>query len=148
MRVSRAALAAETGRPPVRPRRQLIDGIRSRVRTGVPWRDVPVEYGPWNRVHDLFRRWQRNGTCYRVLPQLQSPADAKGAITGDLSVDSTLCRAHQHEAGAVSRVTRRRKHRAASSPNLVLTGWDARTAGSRPNCTWPSSRAESPCRSW
>ncbi|WP_436841248.1 transposase [Streptomyces niveus] len=32
-------------RPPVWPRRQLIDGIRFRVRTGVPWRDVPVEYG-------------------------------------------------------------------------------------------------------
>ncbi|MEV4740291.1 transposase, partial [Streptomyces sp. NPDC049555] len=40
-------------------RRQLIDGIRFRVRTGVPWRDVPVEYGPWARIHDLFRRWQR-----------------------------------------------------------------------------------------
>ncbi|MFJ8664143.1 transposase [Streptomyces sp. NPDC093795] len=29
------------GRPPVWPRRQLINGIRFRVRTGVPWRDVP-----------------------------------------------------------------------------------------------------------
>ncbi|MET9478592.1 transposase [Streptomyces sp. NPDC002922] len=29
------------GRPPVWSRRQLIDGIRFRVRTGVPWRDVP-----------------------------------------------------------------------------------------------------------
>ncbi|MGW1230057.1 transposase [Streptomyces sp. NPDC002530] len=28
----------------------------------MPWRDVPVEYGPWNRVYGLFRRWQRNGT--------------------------------------------------------------------------------------
>ncbi|MFF8096263.1 transposase [Streptomyces sp. NPDC016675] len=37
------------GRPPVWPRRRLIDGIRFRVRTGVPWRDVPVEYGPWGR---------------------------------------------------------------------------------------------------
>nr|WP_318658294.1 transposase [Streptomyces triticiradicis] len=38
--------------------RTVIDGIRFRVRTGVPWRDVPVEYGPWGRVYDLFRRWQ------------------------------------------------------------------------------------------
>ncbi|MFF2999499.1 transposase [Streptomyces sp. NPDC057950] len=35
----------KAGRPPVWLRRQLIDGIRFRVRTGVPWRDVPVEYG-------------------------------------------------------------------------------------------------------
>ncbi|MEU8718666.1 transposase, partial [Streptomyces sp. NPDC048663] len=68
---------ARAGRPPVWPRRQLIDGIRFRVRTGVPWRDVPVEYGPWSRIYDLFRRWQRNGTWQRVLTRLQSLADAK-----------------------------------------------------------------------
>ena len=69
----------KAGRPPVWPRRQLIDGIRFRVRTGVPWRDVPVEYGPWGRVYDLFRRWQRDGTWHRIFTQLQSLADAKGA---------------------------------------------------------------------
>lgn len=35
--------------PPVWPRRRLIDCVRFRVRTGVPWRDVPIEYGPWGR---------------------------------------------------------------------------------------------------
>ncbi|MEV6147375.1 IS5 family transposase [Streptomyces sp. NPDC051992] len=89
-----------TVQPPVWPRRQLIDGIRFRVRTGVPWRDVPVEYGPWGRVYDLFRRWQRDGTWHGVLTRLQFLADAKGAITWDLGVDSTVCRAHQHAAGA------------------------------------------------
>ncbi|MDX3490344.1 IS5 family transposase [Streptomyces sp. ID05-18] len=91
---------AKAGRPPVCPRRQLTDGIRFRVRTGVPWRDVPVGYGPWRRVYGLFRRWQRNGTWQRILTRLQSLADAKGAIVWDLSVDSTVCRAHQHAAGA------------------------------------------------
>ncbi|MDX3233063.1 IS5 family transposase [Streptomyces sp. ME19-01-6] len=94
---------AKAGRPPVWPRRQLIDGIRFRVRTGVPWRDVPVEYGPWARVYDLFRRWQRDGTWHRVLTQLQSLPDAEGAVRWDLSVDSTVCRAHQHAAGAQRR---------------------------------------------
>nr|WP_234362393.1 transposase [Streptomyces sp. IMTB 1903] len=83
--------------------RQLIDGIRARVRTAVPWRDVPAEHGPWNRVHDLFRRCRRNGTWHRILTRLQSPADAKGAITWDLTVDSAVCRAHQHAAGARKR---------------------------------------------
>ncbi|MDP5316324.1 transposase [Streptomyces poriferorum] len=44
----------KAGRPPVWPLRQLINGIRFRVRNGVPWRDVPVECGPWGRVYDLF----------------------------------------------------------------------------------------------
>ncbi|MET9209083.1 IS5 family transposase [Streptomyces bacillaris] len=62
--------------------------------------DVPVKYGPWGRVYDLFRRWQRTGTWHRIMTRLQPLADAKGAITWDLSVDSTVCRAHQHAAGA------------------------------------------------
>ncbi|WSE95965.1 transposase [[Kitasatospora] papulosa] len=33
------------GRPPTWPRRQLIDGIRFRVRTGIPWRDMPRSTG-------------------------------------------------------------------------------------------------------
>ncbi|MFJ6407075.1 transposase [Streptomyces hydrogenans] len=90
----------EGGTPPVWPRWRLIDGKRFRVRTRVPWRDVPVEYGPWGRVHDLFRRWQRNGTWQRILTRLPSLADAAGAITWDLSVDSTVCPAHRHAAGA------------------------------------------------
>uniref|UniRef100_UPI003570A8A7 transposase n=1 Tax=Streptomyces parvus TaxID=66428 RepID=UPI003570A8A7 len=34
------------------------------------------------------------------FPRPQSLADAKSAIVWDLSVDSTVCRAHQHAAGA------------------------------------------------
>ncbi|MFF9476900.1 hypothetical protein ACF1E9_30315 [Streptomyces roseolus] len=39
-----------------------------------------LEYGPWNRLSDLFRRRPRNGTCHRILTGLQTLADAKGAI--------------------------------------------------------------------
>lgn len=66
----------------------------------MPWRDLPAEYGRWSRVYDLFRRWQRNGTWHRILTRLQTLADAKGTIVWDLNVDSTVCRAHQHAAGA------------------------------------------------
>ncbi|WP_374196338.1 IS5 family transposase [Streptomyces sp. ISL-10] len=79
------------GRPQVWTRRQLIDGMRWRTRTGTPWRDVPERYGPWDRVYDLFRRWQRDGTWARILTQLQAEADAKGLITRDVNVDSTVC---------------------------------------------------------
>lgn len=81
-------------------RRRLVDGVRWRVRTGAPWRDVPPEYGPWQTVYGLFRRWQRQGVWVRVLTLLQARADAAGLITWEVSVDSTVCRAHQHAAGA------------------------------------------------
>ncbi|MFG2776220.1 IS5 family transposase [Streptomyces sp. NPDC048350] len=103
------------GRPPRWTRRQLIDGIRFRVRTGIPWRDVPAEYGPWGRVYDLFRRWQRNGTWQQILAALQARADAKDLITWDINVDSTVCRAHQHAAGARKRGTCRRNRPAVAS---------------------------------
>ncbi|MFJ8855447.1 transposase [Streptomyces sp. NPDC102437] len=48
----------------------------------IPWRDAPVAYGPWGRIYDLFRRWQRNGTWQQILTRLQSLADAKAAVHG------------------------------------------------------------------
>ncbi|WP_398870857.1 IS5 family transposase [Streptomyces mirabilis] len=119
------------GRPPIWTRRQLIDGIRFRVRTGIPWRDVPDEYGPWARSYDLFRRWQRDGTWQRIFTALQTRADAKDLITWDLNVDSTVCRAHQHAAGARKRGTCRRSRPAESPPSLTITA-SGRSRGDSP----------------
>ncbi|MBT2393619.1 IS5 family transposase [Streptomyces sp. ISL-1] len=90
------------GRKP-RDRRQVFDGIWWRARTGSPWRDVPERYGPWETVYTLFRRWQIDGTWAKVLKKLQVEADAAGHIEWEVSVDSTVCRAHQHAAGARKR---------------------------------------------
>lgn len=95
--------AKKAGRPPAWTRRQLIDGIRWRTRAGTPWRDVPDRYGSWAAVYGLFRRWQRDGTWARLLTALQALADAAGRIVWDVSVDSTIARAHQHAAGARKR---------------------------------------------
>jgi hypothetical protein len=62
-------------------------------------RDVPAQYGPWQTVYGLFRRWQRNGTWRQILAGLQARADAAGLITWHVSVDSTIARAHQRAAG-------------------------------------------------
>ncbi len=117
------------GRPPVWTKRQLIDGIRWRVRAGAPWRDVPAEYGPWQTVYGLFRRWQRDGTWRQVLTGLQARADAAGLITWDVSVDSTVARAHQHAAGARKRGIFRPSRPAGWSPSRTITHWAALAAG-------------------
>ncbi|WUT81132.1 IS5 family transposase [Streptomyces melanogenes] len=90
------------GRKP-RDRRQCFDGIWWRARTGSPWRDVPERYGPWETAYTLFRRWQIDGTWSEILKRLQVKADAAGHIEWEVSVDSTVCRAHQHAAGARKR---------------------------------------------
>ncbi len=88
------------GRPRKWSRRQLIDGIRWRARVGAPWRDVPERYGHWQSIYELFRRWQRDRVWALIWSTLQAWADAAGLITWDVSVDSTVNRAHQHAAGA------------------------------------------------
>ncbi|MFR9781087.1 IS5 family transposase [Micromonospora sp. MS34] len=102
------------GRPSSWSRRQLIDGMRWRIRVGAPWRDLPPHYGSWSAVYALFRRWQRDGTWQKLLTALQALADAAGRITWDVSVDSTSARAHQHAAGARKRGICRPNHPAAS----------------------------------
>jgi len=91
---------SRNGRPPKWEKRQLIDGIRWRIRIGAPWRDVPAEYAPWPTVYGLFRRWQRDGTWDKILSALQADGDAQGRIAWTVSVDSMTSRAHQHAAGA------------------------------------------------
>jgi len=90
----------KSGRPSRWSKRQLIDAIRWRTRVGAPWRDVPAEYGPWQCAYWLFRRWQLDGVWAWILTALQSRADAAGLVTWDVSVDSTVARAHQHAGGA------------------------------------------------
>jgi transposase len=117
------------GRPPQWSRRQLIDGIRWRIRVGAPWRDVPERYGSWSAVYGLFRRWQRDGTWARVLAALQADADSAGRIVWDVSVDSTTARAHQHAAGARKRGICRPNRQVGYVPSRPITGWVAPVAG-------------------
>jgi transposase len=119
----------KVGRPPKWTKRQLIDGIRFRVRTGVPWRDLPARYGPWPTVYGLFRRWQRDGTWARIVTDLQARADAEGLIAWDVSVDSTVARAHQHAAGARKRGMSKWSRPAARVASRTITGSGARVAG-------------------
>jgi transposase len=138
----------KSGRPPTWSKRQLIDGIRWRTRVGSPWRDVPARYGPWQTIYGLFRRWQRDGTWARILTRLHARADAAGLITWDVSVDSTIARAHQHAAGARKRGICRRNHPAGmAGSSRPTTRWAAPVVAGPPRCTWAVSRAANRCRS-
>lgn len=83
-----------------RDRRQVINGILHRVRTGVQWRDLPESFGPWKTLYERHRLWSADGTWERLLQQVQAESDAVGEIDWAISVDSTVVRAHQHAAGA------------------------------------------------
>jgi transposase len=80
--------------------RRVINGILWKVRTGAPWRDLPERYGPWQTCYDRFVRWRRDGTWDRLLAHAQTKSDAVGEVIWEVSLDSTVARAHQHAAGA------------------------------------------------
>ncbi|MFD7705384.1 IS5 family transposase [Streptomyces caelestis] len=88
---------AVTGRPRVDDR-QVINGMIYKIRTGLPWRDLPDRYGPWQTVYTRFRRYALSGVFAQALQQIQAQADAAGDIDWLVQIDSTIVRAHQHAA--------------------------------------------------
>jgi transposase len=85
---------------PMRDHRLLVEGAIYRYRTGVAWRDLPSDFGPWQTVWKRHHRFSTDGTWDKVLTALQIQADARGEIDWRLSVDSTSARVHQHGATA------------------------------------------------
>ena len=71
-----------------------------RYRTGVAWRDLPERFGPWQTVWKRHHRFATDGTWDRLLAALQADADAAGELDWNVSVDSSVIRAHQHAVTA------------------------------------------------
>ncbi|WPW17388.1 IS5 family transposase [Streptomyces griseoincarnatus] len=93
---------------PVRGRRwadhrRTLEAIAWKYRTGSPWRDLPDELGSFQTAHKRLIRWAVDGTWGRILAALLAAADGADDIGWTVSVDSTVCRAHQHAAGARKR---------------------------------------------
>lgn len=85
----------QRGRP-FRDHRQVVEGIIYRLRTGIAWRDLPESFGPHQTVSKRHRRFSADGTWDRIHARLVAEADAAGEVDWNLSVDSTINRAHQH----------------------------------------------------
>jgi len=81
---------------PFRDHRQVVEGIIYRFRTGMAWRDLPGEFGPWQTVWKRHKRFSSDGTWDLIHARLIAEADAQDEVVWDVSVDSTINRAHQH----------------------------------------------------
>lgn len=79
-------------------RRLVLDGLLYRLRTGLPWRDLPESFGPWQTVWKRHRRYAADGTWDRVLIALLALADETGNLDWFTSIDSSVVRVHQHGA--------------------------------------------------
>lgn len=121
---------ARTGRPP-KDRRLMLDGIFWVLATGVPWRDLPERFGPWQTVYDHFSNWRRSGVFAALVEALQIKLDKNGLIDWDLwCVDGANVRAARAAAGADKKVSN------ATPTNPRTTLWAAAEAGLDRSSTW------------
>ena len=79
-------------KPNLRP---TVEGILYRMRTGCPWRDLPKEFGDWNRIYKRFNDWSRQEKLMDIFKRLCVDPDMEWHF-----IDGSIVKAHQHSAGA------------------------------------------------
>src|SRR6202048_3811773 len=77
--------------------RRVLNGIFWVLRSGAPWRDLPVCYGPRTTCYNRFVRWRRAGVWDRIMDSLAAAHDAAVQM-----IDTSIVRVHQH-AGCIAR---------------------------------------------
>ena len=77
--------------------REFLEAVLYRARTGIPWRDLPEQFGDWNAVYQRWKRWRKAGNFQRLFQAM--PADSPAQQVARLFADSTIIRAHPHAAG-------------------------------------------------
>ena len=90
----------KAGRPPEQSDRMFIEAVLYVARTGIPWRDLPKDFGTWDAVYNRFRRWEARGIWKQLWKRLQAD---EWQIARNIFIDSTIVRAHQHAAGALKK---------------------------------------------
>ncbi len=117
------------GRPPVRPRRVIVNAILYVNRTGCAWRYLPKDFPPWRTVYGYFAAWRDDGTLRRLHDRLRGQARAAAgrdprptaAVIDSQSVRAadTVPKASRGWDNA-KKVNGRKRHIAVDTAGLVL----------------------------
>ena len=90
----------KAGRP-WKPHREVINAILFVLHTGIPWQDLPKEFGSFKTAYNRFRRWTKSGIWQRIFEALIARLHKAGDIDFELwCVDGTVIRAHRVASGA------------------------------------------------
>lgn len=77
--------------------RMTLEGILFRMRTGIPWRDLPREFGDWNTVFRRFNLWSKKGVMTEIFQFLSRLNDPQW-----LFIDGSIVKTHQDGANVKS----------------------------------------------
>ena len=103
------------GRPRKYALRRIVDAMLYVVKTGCQWRQMPVDFPPWQSVYQQFRTWRDSGLWERVGKTLREQgrkAKGRNAAPSVAIVDSQSAKTALKGGGAVT--TQARRSRAAS----------------------------------
>ncbi len=117
------------GRHEKHPRREVVNAIFYVVRTGCSWRQLPLDFPPWQTVYWYFKRWNAEGAVDRLhdalRDQLRDEADrdpmASAAIVDAQSVkgaDTVGALSRGYDAG--KKVNGRKRHIVVDTSGLLL----------------------------
>ena len=73
--------------------RRVINGILYALRTGIPWRDMSEQYGPWSTIYNRFNRWSKAGIWDKIFDAIVGSHNVDTVM-----VDATSIRAHPSAA--------------------------------------------------
>ena len=65
------------GHPVVHDKREILNAIFSLVRTGCTFRQLPVDFAPWQTVYGYYAEWTEEGTIRRVHDELRDHVRTK-----------------------------------------------------------------------
>lgn len=119
---------------PKYPRREIVNAIFYRERTGCQWRNLPHDFPPWKQVYEYYRKWRDDGTIEALHDALrnrvrQQTPHADGTPRSDTPkvciVDSQSVKTSEEgekERGydAGKKVKGRKRHLAVDALGLVL----------------------------
>jgi transposase len=64
-------LIKSPGRIPKHPRRAMVDAILYVVRSGCSWRQLPIDFPPWQTVYWQFQQWEKRQVTERIVEELR-----------------------------------------------------------------------------
>ena len=100
----------------------MLNAILYWLNTGIPWRDLPERFGPWQSVYSRFRAWTKAGVWEDILTALIEQ-DLVDETT--LMLDSTTIKVHQHASGVKKGIPRgnRTEQRGLDHESPCGNGW-------------------------
>jgi putative transposase len=120
--------AKSGGRRRVTDMRQTLNAIFYLTPAGSAWRNLPLEYPPWQTVYGYFRIWRLEGAWQRIHDRLRGDVreqegrerQPSAAIVNSKSVKTTDRGGAEREFDAGKRTAGRKRHILVDTHGLLL----------------------------